>query len=119
MLNLHGVGITQRERIFSALDRNVHVTPAFLAGLIGPQLLDEASMLHADSRGVSGSRRGSIQRHQDFAAALVKDRLQQRLFLPGNLGADECDSGIYFDGNAQVNAARWTGVWTTWPVGRP
>ncbi|MFC7633732.1 hypothetical protein ACFQVB_40215 [Paraburkholderia humisilvae] len=104
VLNLHGVDITRREHIFTVLDTSVHITPAFLAGLIGPELLDEASTLHANSHGVNSSRRASIQRHQDFAAALGKDRLQQRLFLPGNLGSDEHASGIYFDGNALVNA---------------
>ncbi|MFC7633713.1 hypothetical protein ACFQVB_40095 [Paraburkholderia humisilvae] len=104
VLNLHGVDITRREHIFTVLDTNVHITPAFLAGLIGPELFDEASTLHANSHGVNSSRRASIQRHQDFAAALGKDRLQQRLFLPGNLGSDEHASGIYFDGNALVNA---------------
>ncbi|MFC7632795.1 hypothetical protein ACFQVB_34695 [Paraburkholderia humisilvae] len=104
VLNLHGVDITRREHIFTVLDTNVHITPAFLAGLLGPELFDEASTLHANSHGVNSSRRASIQRHQDFAAALGKDRLQQRLFLPGNLGSDEHASGIYFDGNALVNA---------------
>ncbi|MFC7632759.1 hypothetical protein ACFQVB_34400 [Paraburkholderia humisilvae] len=104
VLNLHGVDITRREHIFTVLDTNAHITPAFLAGLIGPELLDEASSLHANSHGVNSSRRASIQRHQDFAAALGKDRLQQRLFLPGNPGSDEHASGIYFDGNALVNA---------------
>ncbi|MFC7633486.1 hypothetical protein ACFQVB_38695 [Paraburkholderia humisilvae] len=85
VLNLHGVGITRREHIFTVLDTNAHITPAFLAGLLGPELLDEASTLHANSNGINSSRRASIQRHQDFAAALGKDRLQQRLFLPDNL----------------------------------
>ncbi|MFC7632891.1 hypothetical protein [Paraburkholderia humisilvae] len=104
VLNLHGVDITQREHIFTVLDTNVHITPAFLAGLIGAERLDEASALYANGAGVNSSRRTRIERHQDFAAALGKDRLQQRLFLPGNLGSDEHASGIYFDGNALVNA---------------
>ncbi|MFC7633768.1 hypothetical protein ACFQVB_40475 [Paraburkholderia humisilvae] len=104
VLNLHGVDITRREHIFTVLDTNVHITPAFLAGLIGPELLDEASTLHANSHGVNSSRRASIQRHQDFAAALGKDRLQQRLFLPDNLTPGGRADGVYFDGNALVNA---------------
>jgi type II secretory pathway component PulM len=104
VLNLHGMDVTQREHIFKVLDTNVHISPALLAGLIKPELLDEASMLHANSIGVNSSPRTSIQRHQDFAAALSKDRLQHRLFLPSNLGPDEHASGIYFDGNALVNA---------------
>jgi hypothetical protein len=104
VLNLHGVDITRREHIFTALDTNVHITPAFLAGLIGPELLDEASTLHANSHDVNSSRRASIQQHQDFAAALGKDRVRQRLFLPDNLTSGERADGIYFDGNALVNA---------------
>ncbi|MFC7633026.1 hypothetical protein ACFQVB_36295 [Paraburkholderia humisilvae] len=104
VLNLHGVDITRREHIFTVLDTNVHITPAFLAGLLGPELLDEASTLHANSHGINSSRRASIQRHQDFAAALGKDRLQQRLFLPDNLTPGERADGVYFDGNALVNA---------------
>ncbi|MFC7632965.1 hypothetical protein ACFQVB_35840 [Paraburkholderia humisilvae] len=104
VLNLHGVDITRREHIFTVLDTNVHITPAFLAGLIGPELLDEASTLHANSNGINSSRRASIQRHQDFAAALGKDRLQQRLFLPDNLTPGGRADGVYFDGNALVNA---------------
>ncbi|MFC7632828.1 hypothetical protein ACFQVB_34925 [Paraburkholderia humisilvae] len=104
VLNLHGVDITRREHIFTVLDTSVHITPAFLAGLIGPELLDEASTLHANSHGVNSSRRASIQRHQDFAAALGKDRLQQRLFLPDNLTPGGRADGVYFDGNALVNA---------------
>jgi hypothetical protein len=110
VLQLHRIDAIQRERILTMLDRDVHITPEFLVRLTGSkERLDEASMLYAGSRHLNASPRGSVQRQLDFAAALTEERLQQHLFLRDSLAPDELNSGvyfgIYFDGNALVNAA--------------
>jgi type II secretory pathway component PulM len=106
VLQRHAVSARQRERILTVLDGHVHITPELLGRLMrSEKRVDEASMLYASSKGLAISRGHSIQRRRDFAAALTRERLQQHLFLPDSQTAHEHNSGVYFDGNALVNAA--------------
>jgi hypothetical protein len=106
VLQRHGVSLRQRDQILTELGGNVRITPELLERLTGSKKpVDEASVLYASGRRLNKSGRGSVQLRRDFVAALVEDRLQQHLFIQDNLRPNERAGGIYYDGNALVNAA--------------